>query len=624
MIFIFFNPEERKIALQLALRLEEAGITAHLYNHSDKQRNVSLLSDSKAIILILSPFSLTTFEQYKTEIELVRHSKKTILPLLHGMNRAEFDTKQTQWKEIVGTSASIQIKEDTIGEFIPKIVSGLLGIGIKPHANVDAEKISFIRSQISNETPSEKTEQSSKPITIKKNRFSLTPILIGLSVLLLGAIGGYFYYQQHAIPEEKIILRIHGSNTIGAKLAPALVEGFIKHLGGYSIQWKAGAKHDEKYAVFNHPDSTSKLAIEVFAHGSSFAFRDLGNKICDIGMSSREVKNEEAILLQSRGLGDMLSQSNEHVLALDGLGIIVHPNNPVRSLTVEQVGKIFSGEIVNWKSITGINATITLYARDTNSGTHETFNLLVLKRIHEDHISGDAKYFEDSDELSKAVGMDPQGIGFIGFAYAKDNKILAIGENSSNSLFANFLTIGREDYPLTRRLFFYTSATPENPLTREFVSYALSPEGQKIVHNAKFVDLNVRVEHNPVLPSNAPLEYGAFVKETRRISVNFRFQKGKNILDTKALSDLERIIEYLKENGYPQIKLAGFSDNEGSKDENVKLSLERAHQIAEEFRARGINIPESNVAGFGDELAVTANKTPEGKAKNRRVEVWLQ
>ena len=624
MIFIFFNPEERIIALQLELRLEEAGIQTHLYDHQDNQKNSKVLSEAKAVILILSPFSLTTFEQHKTEIETVRHSKKTILPLLYGMSRAEFDTKQTQWREIVGTSATIQIKEDTIGEIIPKIVSGLRGIGIKPNQKVDAKKISSIRSHILKDISPQETMQLPKTTIAKKTRFSFVPVLIGVVLLFLGIASGYFYYQNNIVPEEKIILRIHGSNTIGAKLAPALVEGFIKHIGGHSVQWKSGNNSEEKYALFIHPDSASKLAIEVFAHGSSFAFRDLGNKTCDIGMSSREVKNDEAILLQSRGMGNMFSQSNEHVLALDGLGIIVHPNNPVHSLTVEQVGKIFSGEIVNWKQITGENATITLYARDTNSGTHETFNNLVLKRIHENHISGDAKFFEDSDALSKAVGMDPNGIGFIGFAYAKDNKIVAISENNTAPLFANFLTIGREDYPLTRRLFLYTSATPENPLVREFVQYALSEEGQKIVHTIKFVDLNMRVEHNPVLPATAPTEYVSFTKDAKRISVNLRFQKGKDVLDTKALSDLERIVEYVKENGYPQLKLLGFTDNEGTKENNAKLSLEQAQEVAEEFKARGINVPETNVAGFGAELAITASKTLEGKVKNKRVEIWLQ
>ncbi|MBP6673383.1 MAG: substrate-binding domain-containing protein, partial [Bacteroidetes bacterium] len=535
-------------------------------------------------------------------------------------------TKQTPWRKIVGTSASLQLKEESIGEVIPKLVAALRGIGVEQNSGTDAKRIMTIREDLANvklhaTSVAANNLPDQKPVT--RNSFSL-PIIVAALVVVAGLIAGYLYFSAPEIPEERTVLRIHGSNTIGAKLAPALIEGFIKHLGGNSIQWSSGTSHLEKYAHFKHPDSVNTFMIEVFAHGSSFAFRDLGNNTCDIGMSSREIKNEEAILLQSRGLGNMLSQSNEHVLALDGLAIIVHSSNPVRSLTIEQVGRIFSGEIVNWRPITGENATIKLYGRDTNSGTHETFQQLVLKRIQENQISGDAQFFEDTDELAKGVSNDPAAIGFLGFAQAKDNKIIAINEEGSDALYANFLTIGREDYPLTRRLFLYTSSTTENPLVREFVQYALSDEGQKIVHANKFVDQNVRIENSPVLPDNAPSEYAAFVNGAKRVSINFRFQKGKDRLDNKAVADLERLVEYLKENGNPQLKLIGFSDTEGTNDESKRLSKERADVIAMEFKARGINIPQDNIAGFGSQITISTSRSPEGKMRNRRVEVWLQ
>ncbi|MFA5834321.1 MAG: substrate-binding domain-containing protein [Bacteroidota bacterium] len=624
MVFIVYNPEEKTIALQFALRFEEAGIATHLFRHEDKEENVKALAMSKAVILILSPFSLTTFNMYKPEIENAQRSKKTIFPLLYGMSRAEFDTKQTQWKEVVGSSATMHVKEETIGESIPKIVSGLRGIGIKPNPLPDIHTITFIRSQLRNDYLLQKQIPPISSKEREKKRSRIVPLLVGITVVFLALAGGYFYFQSDPLIEERTILRIHGSNTIGAKLLPSIVEGFIHNIGGTAIQWRTGKVPQEKYAVFSHPDSMAKLVIEVFAHGSAFAFKDLRNNTCDIGMSSREIKYDEAILLQTKGLGNMYSSSNEHVLALDGLAIIVHPSNPVKTLTVEQVGKIFSGEIVNWKSLTGENATITLYARDTNSGTHETFHQLVMKRIREDQISGDAKFYEDSGELSRAVEMDPHAIGFLGFTYANENKVIAISESNSDPLFANFLTIGREDYPLARRLYLYTSATPANQLVREFVRYALSEKGQHIVHANKFVDLNVRVENNPSISTNASKAYTEFVQNAKRISVNLRFQRGKDFLDTKAQSDLERVVEFLKENNYPQLKLIGFTDTDEKNSSRERLSLEQAEEIAGEFKARGINIPPSNIAGFGAEDAITTSKTSVGKFKNRRVEVWLQ
>ncbi|MFA6468159.1 MAG: substrate-binding domain-containing protein [Bacteroidota bacterium] len=624
MIYIVFNPEEHTLALQIALRMEEAGIPSYIHSHTHSLRNDEALIQSEAVVLILSPLSLMTYELYRSIIERAMLSKKTLFPLLFDMSRAEFETKQTPWKQVVGTAATIQIKLDTIGEMIPKIVSALRGIGITPKTAPDTKMIASIRSQLQPTSNGERTghADNSSPRTKRAGKFVFIAVGIIMVTAFLGA--GFFYYQANAIPEEKIILRIHGSNTIGAKLMPALVEGYIRQLGGSNVQWKTRKNHQEKYAMFTLPDSVSRQVIEVFAHGSTFAFKDLGNALCDIGMASREIKHDETIILQNRGLGNMHSQSNEHVLGLDGLAIIVHPSNPVKSLTVEQVGRIFSGEIVNWKSITGDDATIKLYARDTNSGTHETFQHLVMKIIHEDHISGDAHFFEDSDELSNAVAMDPNSIGFLGFVYARDTKVLAISENTSDPLFANFLTIGREDYPLARRLYLYTSATPQNPLIREFIRYALSEDGQQIVHDHKFVDLNIRVENNPKIPASAPKEYLEFIAGANRIAVNFRFQRTKNLLDTKAQNDLDRIVEYLKENDYPEMKLAGFADGEGYNDSNIRTSVELAEEIASEFRARGINIAQGNVNGFGSAVPITTGKSPEGKYRNKRVEVWLQ
>ncbi|MFA6456279.1 MAG: phosphate ABC transporter substrate-binding/OmpA family protein [Bacteroidota bacterium] len=624
MIYILFNPEEHTLALQIALRMEEAGVPSYIHSHTNAHSNPEALTRSEAVVLILSPMSLMTYEQHRLIIERAMLSKKTLFPLLFGMSRAEFETKQTPWKHVVGAAATIQIKIDTVGDIIPKIVSALRGIGITPRTSPDTETITSIRSQLHQTPIDERNGQTAGLSPHKQWPRKVVSIAVGIMMVIAFLGAGFFYYQSNAIPEEKIILRIHGSNTIGAKLMPALVEGYIRQLGGSMVQWKAGKNHQEQYAMFALPDSTSRQVIEVFAHGSSYAFKDLGNALCDIGMASREIKHDEAIILQSRGLGNMHSQSNEHVLGLDGLAIIVHPSNPVKSMSVEQVGRIFSGEIVNWKSITGEDATIKLYARDTNSGTHETFQHLVMKVIREDHISGDAHFFEDSDELSRSVAMDPNSIGFLGFVYARDAKVLAISENNSDPLFANFLTIEREDYPLARRLYLYSSATPPNPLVREFIRYALSEEGQRIVHDHKFVDLNVRVENNPKIPATAPKEYLEFIAGAKRIAVNFRFQRSKDLLDTKAQYDLDRVVDYLKEHDYPEMKLAGFADGEGTNDANIRTSVELAEEIAAEFRARGININVNNVNGFGAAVPIASSKSPEGKYRNKRVEVWLQ
>ncbi len=628
MIYLIHAVEETKIGLDISLRLEEAGFTTYLRQEEDAGKNIEALKASKAVILIISPHSLLSFGSFQSELQLLKQSKASLLPLLYGMSRAEFETKQTEWKSVIGTSATAQIDDATIGSIIPKLVTALKGLGEIANQQIDVQKISRMHAQLSalekgvHQTGAAREQQNAATTPTKK----FIPAVRAVVGIVVVALAAFWYFQTvPAAVEERIILRLHGSNTIGAVLAPALVDGFVKKLGGEHAQWKNGSTPLERKNVFLLKDSNATFAIEVSAHGSSYSFRDLGSKSCDVGMSSRQIKHQEAVVLNGMGLGDMLSPSNEHVLALDGLAIIVHPSNPIRALSIEQVAKIFSGEIANWKLLTGTDAVIRLYARDSMSGTAETFHQLVLHRYKINAISPDAKLFEDSNELSREVSNDQNGIGFVSFTYANESKVIAISEDSSNlSLFPNFLTVGREDYPLSRRLYFYTAANPQNDFARKFVNFALSDEGERIVEQNKFVDLSIRMEQNPVPPDNAPVAYRALVKSAKRLSVNFRFQSGKDVLDTKAVVDLERIVAFVKARNFPQLKLIGFSDDEGDARMNIELSLARAQQVEKEFLERGVNILPTNVVGFGKEMPIASNITPEGKRKNRRVEVWIE
>ena len=126
------------------------------------------------------------------------------------------------------------------------------------------------------------------------------------------------------------------------------------------------------------PGARLSAAIEVLAEGSATAFTGLARGSCDIGMSSRAIKPEEAQDLVSRGLGDLRSPAGEHVVALDGLAVGVHPNNPVRSMDLAHLASTFKGEITDWSSLGAPSGPVHLFARDDASGTYDTFRHLVL------------------------------------------------------------------------------------------------------------------------------------------------------------------------------------------------------------------------------------------------------
>ena len=127
------------------------------------------------------------------------------------------------------------------------------------------------------------------------------------------------------------------------------------------------AKAFAEYYMAINPD----INVTVSESGSGNGAKGVMNKTCDVGAMSRPMKNSEFSAAAEKGI-----QPVAHVVALDGLPILVHPSNPVSDLTVEQVRSIFKGEITNWKELGGPNKSIVMVSRDTNSGTYESLSLI--------------------------------------------------------------------------------------------------------------------------------------------------------------------------------------------------------------------------------------------------------
>ncbi|MGO9097375.1 MAG: substrate-binding domain-containing protein [Bryobacteraceae bacterium] len=418
-------------------------------------------------------------------------------------------------------------------------------------------------------------------------------------------------------PEPETILSMHGSNTIGAQLAGALAEEFLRRQGAQAVSTVAGPRADEFSVRGTMPGDARPKAIEIQAHGSGTAFPDLAAGKCDIGMASRRIKPEEAAMLAK--LGDMSSPACEHVVGLDGLAIIVNKSNAVAALSTSQIAKIFTGEITDWRDVGGSGGAIQVLARDDKSGTFDTFKALVLAKRQ---LVATAARLEDSRELSDRVASDPSAIGFIGLPYIRSTKAIAVSEAGTTPLVPNRLTVATEDYLLSRRLFFYTAAAP-NPLVRRFVEFALASDGQDIVARIGFVELNVKAESAAAAATSTP-EYRSAIAGSERLSLNFRFQTGSTELDNKARVDLDRVAGFLSgpSRGRGGIVLCGFADSVGTSEANRALSLSRVKVVADEFRRRGV-VPVA-VSGFGAANPVASNATEEGRQKNRRVEVWLR
>ena len=412
------------------------------------------------------------------------------------------------------------------------------------------------------------------------------------------------------------LIRIHGSNTVGEKLAPVLIEAFLAQQGGAEFSWQQQNAEVERLLSFS--DSGQHKQVQLHAHGSSTAFKDLLSNKADIGMSSRRVTADEVSKAQQT-LGDLSKIGNEHIIALDGLAIIVNQNNPLKAISTEMLARIFSGEISRWSQLGGPDQPIVLLARDNNSGTFDTFNSLVLKK-YQKKLSDKAQRFESSTDLSLAVSQDEAAIGFIGLNYIAYNKALAISEGADTTpIYPTRFTVSTEDYALSRRLYLYTP-TSASQLAKDFAQFAISEQGQALVEQTGLISQNIRIEK--VFPiEGAPASYNQYAQSGQRLSLNFRFNYGENDLDNKGKRDLERLIRFMEQNTGRRLVLMGFSDAVGAVAKNAELALRRAKAVERELTARGI--PVVAVESYGELLPVANNDTDAGRERNRRVEVWV-
>ncbi|CRM52357.1 MULTISPECIES: substrate-binding domain-containing protein [Pseudomonas] len=419
-------------------------------------------------------------------------------------------------------------------------------------------------------------------------------------------------------PDQGPALRIQGSNTIGAALGPALAKGLMEHQGLQAVRIEPAQGANEQ-RVTGKTRQGKTVSIEVAAHGSSTGFMALKKATADLAASSRPIKDSELVDLEP--LGDLKSPEAEQVIAIDGLAIILNPRNPLNTLNTEQLAQIFNGEISTWEALGGIGGPIHLYARDDQSGTYDTFKELVL-RLRGKPLGAGAKRFESSEQLSDAVSQDPQGIGFIGLPYVRQAKAVAIVDGDSHPMLPLNSLIATEDYPLSRRLFFYLPPSGHNPWAKALVDFTQSSKGQAIVAANGFIAQQVQaiaVEPRASMPE----DYQAIARDAQRLTVNFRFEEGSASLDNKARQDLQRVVAYLKSHDKldKQVTLVGFGDAKNDPQRAALLSKLRAMAVRRELVKNGVVL--RDIRGFGAQMPVAANTADEGRIKNRRVEVWV-
>jgi len=241
----------------------------------------------------------------------------------------------------------------------------------------------------------------------------------------------------------------------------------------------------ERYQAI-HPE----VRISVTGGGSGTGIAALINDTVDIANASRQIKPEELDAAQANG-GDPV----EFVIARDAIAVIVNYNNPVDTLTLQQISDIYSGKIANWSEVGGDDHPIVRLSRETNSGTHVYFLEEVLRLGQDDDktlFSRDTLLLPSSEGISSEIRENPNALGYDGLGYVTpDLKMIAIARDPAGPfVLPSAETVNDGSYPIARDLYMYTNGEPVG-VVKAYLDWILTPEAQQIVTELGFVPVAV-------------------------------------------------------------------------------------------------------------------------------------
>lgn len=237
----------------------------------------------------------------------------------------------------------------------------------------------------------------------------------------------------------------------------------------------------------NFMDQDSLVSVGVTGGGSGAGIASLVNNKTDIANSSRKITDEEIKIARERGV-----EPYEIIFAQDVLAIIVNENNPIQSLTLEELGKIYSGELTNWKELGGNDEKIMLYGRQSSSGTYIFFREFIVKTEYDQSMIG----MSGTAQIVEAIRADKTGVGYVSSGYLDESvqtglKVVEIQKDETTTAYSPLdkENVISGNYPITRPLMQYTNGKPKGKLL-EFILYQFTPEGLEIIENNGFYPID--------------------------------------------------------------------------------------------------------------------------------------
>ena len=415
-------------------------------------------------------------------------------------------------------------------------------------------------------------------------------------------------------------VRIHGSQTMAARLVPAVAESWLRDIGYQDIRRE---QPSATLTEIHAQRDGMPLIVEIQASSSAQGFQDVVDGNAHIAMMTRRPNAAE--LDAGWQLGDLASHDQEFAMALDGTAVVVNRDNPLAKLGFAQLRRVLSGQVRDWRELGGRGQVHLHMVAGANSARD-----LVDERVMQGSPYAPAQLHADGDSLVKAIAKDPGGIGFVTLRqpWGANVRPLALSDGG-RAVAPTRLAVQSEDYPLARRFYLYGSQMM-GALSRSFALYTMGQRGQDAVTRAGHFAVTLRPGYAP--PTLAgPKDYRDLVGKATRLPLSLRFNlTGNNdsgvaasVYDSRSVRDIDRIVAFMQlpVNRGRRLLVVGFADAAGSSVAATMMSNDRADLVAHELMARGLSV--LHARGVGAQVPLAAVGSPVARYRNERVEIWM-
>lgn len=438
-------------------------------------------------------------------------------------------------------------------------------------------------------------------------------------------------------------LSLSGSAKVAERLLPALVDDFAR---ANRLEVARVDKDDLHFTLELADPAQQRLVarFSVRATNTDEGFADLLAYETDLVMALREMRAEEAFMIEEAGFGDLTERRQARVLALDAVVPIVSPQNPVTQITPAQLAGIFTGQITDWSQIGGPAGPISMHMPDAGSGLAQIVQQ-AFARLSDLGLSPDIQRHVSGLSMTDNVVSDPFAIAMASLADVDTARVLELTGECGIAVPVTRRTIKADDYPLTAPVYLYLPQRRLPEIGRSFLDYVDSRAAQFVIRRAGFIDQ--LPEETPLAPQgdrliNAVLAAGpdtqlrdlqrllTSLSPMRRLSMSVRFDPVSSQPDALSRSNLRLLAKAMNAGIYDGMRLmfAGFTDATGSAAQNRQIAKDRANLVRREVTQFAdivtLDRVSIDVDAFAEAMPLACEDSQWGRHVNNRVEIWVQ